>query len=232
MKKIRVEKGTRFGRLVVEKEGVPVLHGGVSRMTYVCLCDCGNITTVSSTNLRHGNTKSCGCLNKEAALKANVTHALSNHPLYRALKNMLQRCLNPNNKNYSRYGGRGITVCLEWSSNPEVFVNWAYENGWRKGLHIDRRDNDLGYCPMNCRVVTPLVNCHNKAALMSSNSSGYAGVSFYVSLGKFKSHIKSCTLNNGVDVYLGVFNTAEEAVEARNSYIVTNSLPHKVQELK
>lgn len=67
---------------------------------------------------------------------------------------LISRCCNPENKDYHLYGDRGITVCADWldpvngSSN---FVEWALTNGWKPGLSIDRRDNDLGYGPENCR---------------------------------------------------------------------------------
>ena len=40
-----------------------------------------------------------------------------------------QRCNNPNNKDYSRYGAKGITICEEWN-NPDNFIKWALENGF------------------------------------------------------------------------------------------------------
>lgn len=55
--------GEKFGRLtVIEK-----LQGG----QYLCKCDCGNYTVVKTSNLKGGNTKSCGCLQKERTSESN-----------------------------------------------------------------------------------------------------------------------------------------------------------------
>lgn len=87
----------------------------------------------------------------------SVRHGESRSTLYFTWKNMRYRCSNQRCKSYRDYGARGISVCEEWSLY-ESFRDWALSNGWKEGLEIDRIDNDRGYSPSNCRIVTRLVN--------------------------------------------------------------------------
>lgn len=80
-------------------------------------------------------------------------HGETNTDLYRIWRHMRDRCEKPNTQRYERYGGRGISVCDEWSEY-KPFAKWARENGYTKGLSIDRINNDDGYYPGNCRWAT------------------------------------------------------------------------------
>lgn len=74
--------------------------------------------------------------------------------------NMHDRCNNPHNKRYHRYGGRGIKVDPVWETF-EPFYLWAIER-YRPGLQIDREKNDQNYNPANCRFVTCATNNQNR----------------------------------------------------------------------
>ena len=97
------------------------------------------------------------------------THKLSDSRIYKIYYAMKQRCFNPKTKNYSGYGGRGITVCQEWVDNFLCFYDWSIKNGYeeklengRNKLTLDRIDNNGNYEPSNCRWVVQKVNERNK----------------------------------------------------------------------
>ena len=87
---------------------------------------------------------------------------LKTNGLYTTYQDMKTRCSNKKYFLYHRYGGRGVNVCDEWLNDFNSFYEWAINNGHKKGLQIDRIDNDGNYHPDNCRFVTPQVNSQNR----------------------------------------------------------------------
>lgn len=157
MKKASDLTGQRFGRLVVLKRDLSYKKAAY----WICRCDCGNEATVQSCHLRSGATKSCGCLHMENAYKTTwEKHGDYKTRLYHIWIAMKGRCFNKKNK---RYGGRGITVCPEWSESFEAFRDWALANGYRDNLTLDRKDNDGNYEPSNCRWATQKEQQNNRS---------------------------------------------------------------------
>ena len=150
MTRVKDLTGMRFGRLVVVELIGKAANG---KYQWKCKCDCGNYTIVKGNSLTTDHTKSCGCLEKETKREVNTIHGLRRHPLYKVWLNMKDRCYNPNNSNFKYYGGKGITVCNEWKDNFKLFYDWMINNGYEKGMSIDRIDNSLEYSPDNCRVI-------------------------------------------------------------------------------
>lgn len=150
--------GRKFGRLTVVSEAERISK----RIRWICLCECGKIKNVDSTHLSSGLTKSCGCLNVEKIGQLNRTHGRSRTSEYNAWLAMRDRCNNPKNSDYARYGGRGIKVCSEWNNSFECFLA---DMGFKPtpSHTLDRENNDLGYNRENCRWVTQLEQCNNRS---------------------------------------------------------------------
>lgn len=154
--------GKVFGDLIVlcRKDGK---RQSGKQVAWLCQCECGKTTSVLSWNLRSGHTTSCGCKRNEKLKNGlRTSHQLINHRLYSIWENMKQRCYNPNVDSYKYYGARGITICDAWKNHFVVFYNWAMANGYSNDLTIDRKDNDKGYFPSNCRWATMQEQANNK----------------------------------------------------------------------
>ena len=132
---------------------------------WLCRCRCGNEKRVLVYHLLDGHTQSCGCLQRERACDSCTSHGCTNEPWFPTYAAMMQRCgYREGGKEYDLrlYHESGITVCELWRNSPIAFGDWLLSHGWRKGLQIDRIDNNNGYCPENCRVVTPKENTNNR----------------------------------------------------------------------
>jgi len=138
----------RFGRWTV-------LGSSASRRErWDCRCDCGTTRSVRGSTLVAGESRSCGCLQREiAAALTKETHGQSRTALYGTWNMMIQRCTNPHVERYPLYGGRGIKVCERWRND---FAAFAADMGPKPSPQhsIDRTNNDGDYEPGNCRWAT------------------------------------------------------------------------------
>ena len=101
--------------------------------------------------------------NREKLREIERKRRMSN-PAMTVWQRMMSRCGlygKPSRKDIKNYISRGITVCEEWRVR-KAFEEWAYNHGFKKGLQLDRIDNNGNYCPENCRFVTPAQNNDNR----------------------------------------------------------------------
>lgn len=141
----------------------------VGNQRWLCKCDCGKEKIVDAYALRHGKTKSCGCLHDEMARMNSFvegcphykTHGASYTRLYREWLSMRNRC-RPSYHGHNSYYDKGVVVCEEWKKF-EVFQEWALKNGYSDELTLDRIDVNGNYEPNNCRWVDNITQQNNRS---------------------------------------------------------------------
>ena len=151
--------GDKFGRLTF----LGLAHRNERRVWYWNVsCDCGKQKVVIGSHVRRGIVRSCGCLRDEVASDNFKTHGKSGTKVHKTWKAIRQRCHNPKNPAYDRYGGRGIFVCPEWLDSFDIFFSHVGEPP-SADHSLDRIDNEKGYQPGNVRWATWLEQGNNKS---------------------------------------------------------------------
>ena len=201
MSKFKDRTGVVYSRLTAvecvgrNKSGKPVWR---------CRCECGDEVEVVSGSLASGNTTSCGCLFKDCVTK----HGGYKKGSYNTWRAMIRRCTITTDKDYPRYGGKGVTVCSEWFN----YTKFAADMGEPQGDETLDRINVYGnYEPNNCRWAG--VQTQNRNTRLRVNSTtGYIGVSVVgkrflakITVGKKSYYSKLCL-------------TVEEAAQARKEF--------------
>jgi len=187
-----------FGKLtVLEQAG----RDKLKKVLWRCKCECGSELIVVSGSLVTGNTTSCGCEG------GNYKHGGTGKGSYNTWRAMIRRCTIPTDKDYPRYGGKGVTVYPAWMD----YRNFATDMGEPQGDEtLDRIDTYGNYEPDNCRWAG--VKTQNRNTRLRVNSTtGYIGVSVVgkrflakITVGKKSYYSKLC-------------DTAEEAAAARKA---------------
>ncbi len=158
---------------------------------------------------------------------------VSKYKAHKVFKNMKQRCYNKNHPFYDSYGGRNITICDEWLNKDTSSINfhkWYYGQGYtdedikRLNLSLDRKNNDKGYNPTNCRLANKATQSRNTKLLYKSNKSGFRGVSFK----KLKLYWVVSISINKIKTDLGRTMTRLEAAVLYNDYVTKHKLEHTI----
>lgn len=155
--------GEKFNKLIILDSAGVIKYGNHSKSLVKCKCDCGNIIICRLASLKNNHTKSCGCIKEKWIRKVGIIESRRNYNLLFSIwSSMILRCNNPKDESYCNYGGRGIKVCCLWETGFDNFYKWALSNGYKRGLELDRIDNNKGYYPENCRWTSRSINMRNK----------------------------------------------------------------------
>lgn len=123
-------------------------------------CFCGNEFTALCADVIAGRSRSCGCSRRSVGMDGS-----SEHPLYRTWKHIIDRCTNPNARQWKDYGGRGIAICSEWRLSFAAFaayIELVLGDKPTTKHTLDRIENDSGYEPGNVRWATRKVQSRNQ----------------------------------------------------------------------
>lgn len=214
-------KQEEFAMIIVEDLG-RVPFGNDSRNVHRAIFECctckKHIECKVSGKAIKVQTECLACSNSHN----NVKHMDSGSRLYKIHQDMHNRCYNPKKKFSEYYIEKGIIVCDEWLRNYDNFKEWSMANGYTEELTLDRRDNDKGYSPDNCRWTTKAVQQRNTRVIRKGNTTGYRGVSQRGSLYRTRITV------NWEQIQIGTFETPIEAAKAYDKYVIENNLEHTI----
>ena len=232
MKRIKYERGQLLGQCIYLNDTEDIYYNNnkskpVRAALFQCTkCEDRNTFTTSIKSITQERTISCGCAKIKAAKEILKTHGLSYHPLHRRWGQIKARCYYKSADSYKNYGGRGIIMCDEWLIDFIAFYNYIILlPDYDLNLTIDRINNDGNYEPGNIRFASKHEQVLNSRKRKSKSK--YTGVYYRAIEKRYSAHIGVY----GKKIYIGVFDSITDAIDARNQHIIDNNLiGYKIQE--
>lgn len=157
---------------ILKDLGMMITENGSKRRFYIMECEtCKSEYTVRS-DFKKSNCNKCSW--KERGLKSRKWKTKEDRALKQTWRNMIDRCYLETDKRYRLYGAKGVTVCKEWKEDIYSFISWAKDNGYEKGLHLDKdilSDGLKIYSPETCKWVTHKenTNCTSRSKYITHN---------------------------------------------------------------
>lgn len=137
--------GKQFGRLLVLRRVENTKHGAPQ---WLCKCSCGKSKKVTGSNLRNGNTNSCGCLKRELyslpPTEASFNSLLATYKMIARDRNLIFELTEGEFRALTQQN------CYYCGVEPAQEFKRSHRNGCFIYNGIDRLDNSLGYSPSNC----------------------------------------------------------------------------------
>lgn len=188
-------------------EYTKTVYGKNNKIKIIITCKVhGDFYQTPDAHLSGSGCKKC------AGVKLKTIHGLRFHPLYKRWDSMMQRCFNSKSTNYHNYGGRGITVSEEFK-NCKTYIEYISSlPNFNIDLEVDRINNNGNYERGNLKWSSRQEQMCN-TRLRTNNTTGYKGVSYIKTINKYRAYI----YKNNKQIYLGLYDTLQEANEARKT---------------
>ena len=213
--------GEKYGRLTIIGEAEPHIQpsGQKHRMVLV-QCSCGSDPfEVQLSNLRNGNTTSCGCVRKEKTkerMRKYNTYDLETYEYgvgyttkgeeFYFDKEDYQKI-----KEYTWYLDKdGYVITYEANTGKQIKFHRLIMNA-SEGMDIDHRFHKVNdNRKSQLREVTRSQNLMNRG-IRKDNASSVTGVSWHKARNKWRAYITI----NGKTKHLGYFINKEDAIQSR-----------------
>lgn len=211
-------------KLIEDLGRIPISEGSVHKAQfgiYECT-ECLKPFKANSSKVKARNIELCPICAKDG--RHRKTHGGTGTRLHNIWKNMKARCYNKNSTSYTDYGAKGVIIYTKWLENYAEFKLWAENNGYSDVLTIDRINPEGNYEPENCRWANSSTQVANQRQRVKDNG-------LCTGIHQHKNKFKAMISVEGQVNYLGLFDTLEEAVKVRNTFIISNNLPHTIVDL-